>query len=121
MSARMLVLGLTLLLAATTIAGKDAVSIRVSPAVSFAPAHLVIQTRIEPDDNNRAIEVVANSEEFYRSSTIPLEGERAPKTTTVQFVSLPPGDYEVTATLIGSDGQHRASARMHVNVVESGR
>ena len=121
MSVRMLVLGLALALAATTIAGKDAVSIRVSPAVSFAPAHLVIQTRIEPDDNNRAIEVVANSEEFYRSSTIPLEGERAPKTTTVQFVSLPPGDYEVTAALIGADGQHRASARMHVNVIESGR
>ena len=121
MSFRMLLLGLALALAATTVAGKDAVSIRVSPAVSFAPANLVIQTRIEPDDNNRAIEVVANSEEFYRSSTIPLEGERAPRTATVQFVSLPPGDYEVTAALIGADGQHRASARMHVNVIESGR
>lgn len=119
MSFRMLVLGLAL--AGTTAAGKDAVSIRVSPAVSFAPAHLIIQTRIEPDDNNRAIEVVAHSEEFYRSSTIPLEGERAPRTTTVQFVSLPSGDYEVTAALIGADGQRRALARMHVNVIESGR
>jgi hypothetical protein len=118
MSFRMLVLGLAL--TATTVAGKDAVSIRVSPAVSFAPAHLVIQTRIEPDDNNRAIEIVATSEEFYRSSTIPLEGDRAPRTTTVQFVSLPSGNYEVTAVLIGADGQRRTSARMHVNVIESG-
>jgi hypothetical protein len=116
---RTLVLGLAL--ATTTVAGKDAVSIRVSPAVSFAPARLVIRTRIEPDDNNRAIEVVANSEEFFRSSTIPLEGERAPRTTTVQFDSLPSGDYEVTAALIGADGQRRGLARMHVNVIDTGR
>jgi hypothetical protein len=107
--------------ATTGIVGKESVSITVSPAVSFAPAHLVIRTSVEPNENNRAMEVVADSELFYRSSTIPLEGDRAPKTTIVQFASVPSGTYQVTASLIGADGQRRALARTHVDVIQSGR
>ena len=119
MNARFLVLGLTL--AATTAAGANQpLAIKVSPAVSFAPANLIIQTRVEPDAENRSMEVVAESTDFYRSSTIALEGDRAPKTTTLEFRSLPPGEYEVTATVIGVDGQRRALAQAHVNVIESG-
>ena len=40
------------------------------------------------------MEVVADAEGFYRWSTIPLEGDRAPKTTTFQFRSLPAGEYK---------------------------
>jgi hypothetical protein len=119
MSVRMLALGLAL--ATTTVGGKEAVAIHVSPTVSFAPANLVIRTRVEPDDDNRAIEVVADSGEFYRSSTIPLEGDGAPKTTSFEFRSLPAGEYDVTAAVIGIDGQRKALAHAHVNVVASGR
>ena len=106
---------------ATAVTGaKEPLSIRVSPAFSFAPANLVIRTSVEPDAQNRSMEVIADSAEFYRSSTIALDGDRAPKTTMVEFRSLPPGDYEVTARLIGVDGRRRAIARAHVNVVESG-
>ena len=66
------------------------------------------------------MEVIADSAEFYRSSTIALEGDRAPKTMMIEFRSLPPGDYEVTAMLIGVDGRRRAIAHAQVNVVESG-
>jgi len=104
----------------TVVGAKEPFSIRVSRAVSFAPTDLVIRTRVEPDANNRAMEVVADSNGFYRSSAIQLEGDRAPKTTTFEFRSLPPGEYEVTAVVIGADGQRRALARAHVNVVESG-
>jgi hypothetical protein len=62
--------------------------------------------------------VIADSAEFYRSSTITLEGDRAPKTMMVEFRSLPPGDYEVTAVLIGMDGHRRGIAHAHLNVVE---
>jgi methionine-rich copper-binding protein CopC len=92
----------------------------VSPAFSFAPANLVIHASVEPDAENRSMEVVADSEEFYRSSTITLEGDRAPKTTMVEFRTLPPGEYEVTVSLIGADGHRRGSAQAHVNVLESG-
>jgi len=119
MKARCLVLGM--MLAATAVAGaKEPLSIRVSPAVSFAPANLLIRASVEPHADNRVMEVVADSAEFYRSSTIALEGDRAAKTTMLEFRSLPPGDYEVTATVIGVDGQRRAIAHAHVNVIESG-
>ena len=118
MKARCLVVAMVL--TATAVAGaKEPLSIRVSPAFSFAPANLVIRTSVEPDAENRSLEVIADSAEFYRSSTITLEGDRAPKTTMVEFRSLPPGDYEVTAVLIRR-GQRRAIAHAHLNVLELG-
>jgi len=96
------------------------VSIRVSPAVSFAPANLVVQTVIEPDADNRAVEIVADAADFYRSSTVQLEGDRAPRTIRFEFRSLPPGEYRVSASVIGADGRSRAIGRTHVRVIESG-
>ena len=110
--------GVALIVAATTVvAAKESVSIQVSPAVSFAPADLVIQARIEPDSNNRTIAIVADSQDFFRSTAIQLEGDRAPKTTTVTFHSVPPGDYSITATVIGVDGRSRL-ARATVQVLD---
>jgi hypothetical protein len=105
----------------TTAAGaKERLSMQVSPAVSFAPANLVIQTRLEPDAENRAMEVIAESDDFSRASAIQLDGEQAPRTVRIEFRSLPPGEYQVTAVVTGSDGKQRAVARSHVNVMETG-
>ena len=118
MTLRTWVLGLAL--ASTTVgAANESVSIRVSPVTSFAPTNLSIQVRVEPDANNRAIAIVADSADFFRSSVLPLEGDHAPKTTALRFLSVPPGDYEVTATLIGVDGRERAVARTQVNVLDT--
>jgi hypothetical protein len=108
------------MMATSVTSAKEPVAMRVSPAISFAPANLVIRTRVEPDADNRAMEVIAESGDFYRSSAIQLEGERAPRTVTIEFRSLPPGEYEVTAVVIGADGRPRAQARSSVNVMESG-
>src|SRR6185295_12070508 len=45
---------------ATVLSAKEPVSIRVSPAVSFAPANLIVRTRLEPDADNRVLEIVAD-------------------------------------------------------------
>ena len=119
MTRRCLILGMIFI--ATAVAGaRESLSIRVSPAFSYAPANLVIQTTMEPDTDNRSMEVVADSGEFYRASTIALEGDRAPKTTRFEFRSLPPGEYEISATVVGADGRRRAIAHRQVNVLESG-
>ena len=78
MKARCLVVAMVLTATAVT-GAKEPLSIRVSPAFSFAPANLVIRTSVEPDAENRSMEVIADSAEFYRSSTIALEGDRAPR------------------------------------------
>ena len=119
MKARCLVVAMVL--TTTGLAGAKApLSIRVSPAFSFAPANLVIRTSVEPDEKNRSLEIIADSAGFYRSSTISLEGDRAPRTAMVEFRTVPPGDYEVTAVLVGADGHRRAIAQAHINVLESG-
>ena len=76
---------------------------------------------IEANAQNRAVAIVAESTEFYRSSEIQLDGEHAPRTTTFEFRSLPPGTYEVTATLIGSDGSALATVRQQMNVIRAAR
>jgi hypothetical protein len=95
-------------------------SMRVSPSVCFAPATLVVRATIASDADNRVVLFVAESPEFYRSSEIQLEGDRAPRTSVVEFRSLPPGLYEVKTVLLGSTGHERASVRQQVNVIESG-
>jgi hypothetical protein len=114
---------LGVLVAASTmpvVAGeRERMTIRVSPAVSFAPANLVVRATIAADPDNRTVEIVAESSEFYRSSEIQLDGDRAPRTSVFEFRSLPPGTYEVKATLRGPSGE-RAAVRQQVNVMASG-
>jgi len=102
-------------------AGTDQkLAVRVSPAVAFAPATLVVRTTIQSDPDNRAVEIVAESNDFYRSSEIQLNGDHAPRVNVFEFRSLPPGTYLVTARLIDSKGEPRASVRSEVNVMQSG-
>ncbi len=98
----------------------ERIAMKVSPAVAFAPANLVVRAMIEANADNRAVEIIAESADFYRSSQIQLEGDRAPRINQFEFRSLPPGTYEVRAMLIGADGQHTASARQQVNIIASG-
>ena len=109
-----------MLVAAGPLGASERLSLRVSPAVSFAPANLVVRTTIQADAANRAVEVVAESNEFYRSSEIELDGENAPRTNTFEFRSLPSGTYEVRVTLRGGGGQQLANVRQQVNVIEAG-
>jgi hypothetical protein len=67
---------------------------------------------VEADHDNRALEVVAESPDFYRSSYIQLEGAQAQRTSVVQFRNLPSGRYRVTGTLVGSVGPRAAVSRV---------
>ena len=98
----------------------ERLSLRVSPAVSFAPANLVVRATIQAHRANRAVEVVAESNDFYRSSEIELDGENAPRTNMFEFRSLPSGTYEVRVTLRGGGGEQLANVRQQVNVIEAG-
>jgi hypothetical protein len=122
MKVRVAFLGLLMSTAALPVgAGEsDRLALRVSPAVAFAPANLVVRATIAADQSNRTVEIVAESESFYRSSEIQLEGDRAPRTSVFEFRSLPPGTYEVRATLRGSRGEDRSTIRQQVNVIASG-
>jgi hypothetical protein len=109
-----------LMLAGAPMGAGERITIKVSPAIAFAPANLVVRATIPADSDNRAVQIVAESADFYRSSEIQLEGETAPRTTTFEFRSLPSGTYQVSANLMGADGRSRGIIRQQVNVIASG-
>jgi hypothetical protein len=120
MKVRTVLFGILLLAGSPPLGAGERLTLKVSPAVAFAPANLVVRTTILADADNRAVEIVAESDDFYRSSQIQLEGERAARITTFEFRSLPPGTYEVRANLLGADGRSRAMSRQQVNVIANG-
>lgn len=93
-------------------------ALHVTPAIASAPATLLVRASVAPNAGNRAIEIVADSESYYRSSVRQLDGDRAPRTALLELYDLPGGDYEVTAQLTNANGQ-RIVARCHVIVVGS--
>lgn len=120
MKVRVALFGILMLTGTLRLGAGERMMLKVSPAFAFAPANLVVRATIPADADNRAVEIVAESDDFYRSSEIQLEGERAARTSTFEFRSLPPGTYEVRANLLGADGRSRAMIRQQVNVLASG-
>ena len=112
--------GILLVVATRPTGAGERMTMKVTPAVAFAPANLVVRAVVEADADNRAIAVVAESEDFYRSSEIQLDGDHAPRTNTFEFRSLPPGTYSVKAMLMGRDSEPRVTLRRQVNVMASG-
>ena len=68
-----------MLIAAATLplGAGERMTMKVSPAVAFAPANLIVRATVDADADNRAIEIVAESTDFYRSSEIQLDGDQA--------------------------------------------
>lgn len=110
--------GLALGTAAIAVADEP-VTLHVNPSVSVAPATVGIRVRVPPEADNRALEIVLDSENFYRSSRLELDGDRAPLVSTLRVGSLPAGTYVVTAAVMGVDGARRGLARKSVEVMGS--
>jgi hypothetical protein len=92
-----------------------------APTVMLAPGHLVVQTIVEPDSANRAIQVIAESPDLYRSSELQLDGNSAPRKSTFEFKDLPSGTYEIHAMLLGSGGLQRALVDRKLEVIAHAR
>jgi hypothetical protein len=120
MKLRVLLFGILMVTGTRPLGAGERMTMKVSPAVSFAPANLIVRATIVSDADNRAVEIVAESPDFYRSSMVQLEGDRAARTSQFEFRSLPPGTYEVRASLFGSNGEARATIRQQINVIASG-
>src|SRR5262245_12121931 len=108
---------LGILLTVAPLSGSEPLTLRVSPMQSFAPANLYIRLSIEPHANNRVVTVVAESEGYYRSSDVALEGEDGPRTVTVQFRSVPEGRYEIRGAVGDAQGREVSSVRQNVFVL----
>src|SRR5262245_322457 len=98
------------------IGGHELLRAQVSPRIAPAPGYVRVPAFVDASDDNRGLEVIAQSEDFVRSSTIELNGAAAPRLNVFDFPNLPAGEYEVRAALLGRNGV-RATTTQTVLVV----
>ena len=88
----------------TNLNGSNVLQMQVSPAVSRAPAMLTVRVTVDSAAENRALQIVAESRDFFRSSQIQLDGRNASPLNVFEFRNLPTGLYQVTGVLVGAHG-----------------
>jgi len=89
----------------------ELLKVQISPLVAPAPAFVSVRTSVDASDDNRGLEVIAESPDFARASTIELNGRLSPTLNVFDFANLPAGRYEVSATLIGTGGVRATTTR----------
>jgi hypothetical protein len=114
---RVMTMALLLALSVTGTRAQDSVRIAVSPAHAFAPAFLRIRVSVEPNAANRALTIIANSESYYRSSLIQLEGETSARTFFVELKQVPAGEYKLSAVVSKGNGENVAVATQGVRIL----
>ena len=102
-------------------AAESRLRIEVTPRISQAPAQVRIRAIVTPSVENRGLRVVADSGEFFRNSYLPLDGADAAPITDTRFKNLPGGEYEVSVTLVDSQGHASIVDRRTIMVTTAGR
>ena len=94
----------------------DVVSVSAFPGVAQEPAWITVRVFVEPDPENRALEVIAESENFFSKSRLQLNGERTARTRVFEYRDLLAGDYDIRAVLIDQGGDPGAVATAKVKI-----
>jgi hypothetical protein len=108
---RLLLLVTSVLVWSMPISGRDPLQLQISPTVSRAPAFLTVRATIDPSDDNRALQITAESIDFFRSSEVSLDGANSSPLSVFEFRNLPTGTYQVTGVLIGARGPRGTAFR----------
>ena len=95
----------------TGVATGNRLRIDVVPRFSSAPGAFRVRAIVTREENNRSLEIVADSGDYYRSSTLQLDGAHAATVTEMFFRNLPSGSYQVTVTLVDADGNRTSDSR----------
>ena len=82
----------------------DDVTLRMTPRFVAAPGYLRSLIRVSPNAENRLLRVEIDSEGYYRSSEIELDGASAPMTHFMDWKAVPAGKYDLIVTVMGPSG-----------------
>lgn len=99
-------------------ASENRLRIEVWPTISTAPATIRIRAIVVPNADNRALEIAADSGDFFRSSYVQISGIDAAAVTETTWKDLPGGEYEVSVVLVDAQGRNITERRSVV--VKSG-
>ena len=99
----------------TRLHAEDFVQLHVSPVLSDR-GDMTVQVLVARDAENQWMKVTAESESYYSSSEMELEGEYTARVKVIRFRSVPSGWYEVTGTVFDSRKKVKGLARRSVLV-----
>jgi hypothetical protein len=97
---------------ASPLGSSERLTMKLSPSTTVAPGFVRIEARVDRDASNRVVRIIAESDDFYRSSDIPVDGENGPSIAVLDLRRLPTGTYQVTGILVGTSGQRAATTRV---------
>jgi hypothetical protein len=93
----------------------DPIAIEVSPRNCVAPCNVRLLVRIAPNEANRRVTITAESDEFGRSTSRTLDGDRSPAIYELILRDLEAGIYEVQVSVDrASDSPTRRSSQFSV-------
>jgi hypothetical protein len=83
----------------------EGLQLTVNPKFAHTPGSFRATALVEPDAENRWLRLSAESREYYRSSTVQLDGAQAARRHVMLFERLPSGTYLIQARVERADGQ----------------
>jgi hypothetical protein len=89
-----------------------ALTLKVSPTISFAPAQLAIQVRLMPNADDRWLTVGMDNGDYRRVSAFTIEGDRV--LYTVLWRDIPAGEFLLVAAVGASTERAHDSVRVIV-------
>ena len=90
---------------------------QVSPRFGPAPSPVRVQAIVAPATENRGLLIVIESDDYFRSSTLPLEGDAASRVHVADFRSVPAGVHHITVALLDQQGDRRAVVRDAIELI----
>jgi hypothetical protein len=103
----------------SVVRANDFIQLMVSPTLS-ENNDMFVQVLVARDADNQLMRVTAESESYFSSSEMILDGEYSPRIRSIRFRSVPSGSYEVTGTVYDRRSKVKGSARKTVLVFGRG-
>lgn len=109
-----------MLFASGAAGASEKLTLRVTPNVSSAPSTVIVKAIVAKNSDNRWLHIEADSGEFFRSSEIQLDGDKAPLVTEIRLPNLPGGEYNVVAVLRNNMGEETIVRRTAIVLSKTG-
>ena len=89
----------------------EAISITVRPAVASYRGNAQLKVLVSRNERNRVLVWEVDGPDYYRSSSIPLDGAASPRSYFFMVRELPAGEFEVRASVKRNDNSVVADRR----------
>ena len=111
---RFLLAALVLSYGALVRAAAQPVTVSVYPVVTSVHAGTRVMVRVDSHEMNRTLVWEVDGPDYYRSSSIQLDGASAPRSFFFMLHNLPEGEYNVRVTIIRNNNSLVAQTPMAV-------